>query len=248
MAKAKKTQKVEEKLKLLYELQTIDSKIDEIKILRGELPLQVRDLEDEIQGLSTRLDNFGEEVTTIKQSISDRENKAKEAKSLIEKYEKQQSKVRNNREFDSLNKEIEFQTLEIELSKKRIKEHKLKLEETKAQIKETEATITDVTGELDAKKGELENIVSETQKEEDKLLKKSKKIEETVDERLLIAYKRIRANMRNGLAIVTIQRDACGGCYNKIPPQKKLDIATRSRIIVCEHCGRILVDPLMGEE
>lgn len=248
MAKEKQTiadkieASVEERLRALYELQQIDSAIDKIKTIRGELPLEVNDLEDEIAGLETRLNNFKNEINELEAAISEKTNVKKEATAAIKKYEGQQGKVRNNREFDSLTKEIEFQKLEIELSDKRIKEYKASIAQKSELISTAEATYEERKKDLEHKKSELEDIVSETQKEEQDLLKKSKEAETHIESRLLNAYKRIRHNVLNGLAVVTVERDACGGCFNKIPPQTQMDIRTHKKIIVCEHCGRILVD------
>jgi len=233
---------VEEKLRALYSLQLVDSEIDKIKTLRGELPLEVQDLEDEIAGLETRLNNLKEEVTNLEKAISKKQHEIAEAQLLIKKYEEQQKNVRNNREFDSLSKEIEYQTLEIELCNKKIREFNAQIEEKKALISASEAQLNERKQDLNNKKAELEEIISDTQKEEEALLEKSQKIQAMIEERLLMAYKRIRANARNGLAVVSIQRDACGGCFNQIPPQRQLDIKSRKKIIVCEYCGRILVD------
>lgn len=233
---------VEERLRALYGLQLVDSEIDKIKTLRGELPLEVQDLEDEIAGLETRLGNLREEVATLEKSVHKKFSEIAEAEALIKKYEEQQKNVRNNREFDSLSKEIEYQNLEIELFNKKIREFNVFVEEKKAVIAESEATLADRSADLDNKKTELDEIISDTQKEEEGLYKKSEKIQLMIEERLLTAYKRIRSNARNGLAVVPVQRDACGGCFNQIPPQRQLDIRSRKKIIVCEYCGRILVD------
>ncbi len=233
---------VEEKLKALYELQLNDSHIDKIKILRGELPLEVRDLEDEIAGLETRISNLKEEVENIGIAIAGKNTEIAESKALIEKYTDQQMKVRNNREFDSLTKEIEFQNLEIELSEKHIREFNAQIVEKNMIIENSIEVLAERNEDLSHKKAELEEIIAETQKEEDNLLEKSDKIQTLIEPRLLTAYKRIRDNARNGLAVVSVSRDACGGCFNKIPPQRQLDIRTRKKIIVCEYCGRILVD------
>ena len=250
MAKVKETKDltVEEKLKALLELQVVDSKIDDIKRLRGELPLEVQDLEDEIEGLQTRIQNYEEELEKLNDSIVHKKNEIKEAESLIKKYSEQQNNVRNNREFDSLAKEIEYQTLEIELCEKRIKEYTVKIEEKNEVINESKEILEDRAKDLEAKKAELNSIVSETQKEEEDLENKSENIQEVIEDRLLNAYKKIRDNARNGLAVVSVQRDACGGCFNKIPPQRQLDVRSRKKIIVCEYCGRILVDPDLEEE
>ncbi|HQG57004.1 MAG TPA: C4-type zinc ribbon domain-containing protein [Bacteroidales bacterium] len=242
-AKAQETEiSVEEKLRALYSLQLVDSEIDKIKTLRGELPLEVQDLEDEIAGLETRLNNLKEEVVNLEKAISKKQHEIAEAQLLIKKYEEQQKNVRNNREFDSLSKEIEYQTLEIELCNKKIREFNAQIEEKKALISASEAQLNERKQDLQNKKTELEDKIADTQKEEESLLERSEKIQAMIEERLLTAYKRIRANARNGLAVVSIQRDACGGCFNQIPPQRQLDIKSRKKIIVCEYCGRILVD------
>ena len=232
----------EEKLRFLYELQTVDSEIDKIKILRGELPLEVQDLEDEIAGLQTRLSNIQEEMNDLEGAIQKKKNEIVDSQALIKKYQEQQMNVRNNREYDSLSKEIEFQTLEIELSEKRIREFSGQLEEKKQLESESQSLLDERTGDLDEKKSELNSIINETQKEEEELKKRSDNFEDLIEPRLLTAYKRIRKNARNGLAVVPVERDACGGCFNKIPPQRQLDIRSRKKIIVCEYCGRILVD------
>jgi uncharacterized protein len=239
---------IEEKLKLLYELQMVASEMDKLKTLRGELPLEVQDLEDEIAGLKTRINNYQDDVKNLDTAINNRKAAITESKSLIAKYTEQQNNVRNNREFDSLSKEIEFQTLEIELSEKRIKEHSAELGKKKEQIEEAQVLLKEREDDIDRKQKELEDINAETRIESEKLLEKSAKIEALIEERLLIAFKRIRKNARNGLAIVTVERDACGGCFNKIPPQRQLDIASRKKIIVCEYCGRILVDNEIGNQ
>ena len=239
---------VEEKLKALFELQMVDSKIDNIKRLRGELPLEVQDLEDEIEGLQTRVQNFEDDVVKLEEYITNKKNEIKDSQASIKKYTEQQNNVRNNREFDSLSKEIEFQTLEIELYEKRIKEYTVKIEDKKIVIEESKGVLEDRTGDLETKNSELNSITSETQKEEEGLEKKSLAIQEVIEDRLRNAYKKIRGNARNGLAVVPVQRDACGGCFNKIPPQRQLDVRSRKKIIVCEYCGRILVDPDMEEE
>lgn len=233
---------VEERLRALYGLQLVDSEIDKIKTLRGELPLEVQDLEDEIAGLETRLGNLREEVVVIEKSVHKKHNEITESEALIKKYEEQQKNVRNNREFDSLSKEIEYQNLEIELYNKKIREFNYQVEEKKKVIAESELALTERKGDLENKKNELEEIISDTQKEEETLYNKSEKVQAIIEERLLAAYKRIRSNARNGLAVVPVQRDACGGCFNQIPPQRQLDIKSRKKIIVCEYCGRILVD------
>jgi len=233
---------VEDKLKALYDLQQVVSEIDKIRTLRGELPLEVQDLEDEIEGLETRLNNLNEESKNLNDAVLAKKNEIKEAELLIKKYEAQQSNVRNNREYDSLSKEIEFQKLEIELCEKRIKEYINELSGKKELIETSRVLYEERKKDLESKKSELDEIISETRVEEEKLEKKAEIIKKNVEERLLTAFERIRKNARNGLAVVTIQRDACGGCFNKIPPQRRLDISSRKKIIVCEYCGRILVD------
>ena len=234
---------VEQKLKALYQLQTMLSEIDKIKTLRGELPLEVQDLEDEVAGLSTRIEKIQNEIADLKSNVATKRIEIETAKVSVERYKSQQENVRNNREYDGLSKEIEFQTLEIELCEKRIREalaaEKAKNEEI---VRSTEA-LEERQKDLEAKKAEWEEIVSETKQEEEKLREKAKVLETTIEPRLLQAFKRIRKNSRNGLGVVYVQRDACGGCFNKIPPQKQLDIRSRKKIIVCEYCGRIMVDP-----
>jgi len=241
-SKAEKEITVEEKLHALYELQKAVSKIDEIKILRGELPLEVQDLEDEIIGLNTRLENYQTEIAEITSTIASKKIEIEEARLKIAKYKEQQDNVRNNREYDNLSKEIEFQTLEIELCEKRIREFSVALEIKKADQQTTSQHLVERKLDLSQKKGELNEIVSETKQEEEKLREHAKQIELLIEPRLLSAFKRIRKNARNGLAVVYVQRDACGGCFNKIPAQRQLDIRLRKKIIVCEYCGRILVD------
>ncbi len=233
---------VEERLRALFSLQMVDSEIDKIKTLRGELPLEVQDLEDEIAGLETRLGNLREEVVTIDKSVSKKNHEISDAEALIKKYEEQQKNVRNNREFDSLSKEIEFQNLEIELFNKKIREFNVQIEEKKLVLADSEAILAERKTDLENKRAELDEIISDTQKEEEGLFKKLEEVQGVIEERLLTAYKRIRSNARNGLAVVPVQRDACGGCFNQIPPQRQLDIKSRKKIIVCEYCGRILVD------
>ena len=233
---------VEEKLRALYDLQKVVTEIDKIKILRGELPLEVQDLEDELEGLATRISNYEAEIKTVNDTISSKKNEIKESGELIKKYEEQQNNVRNNREFDSLSKEIEFQKLEIELSEKRIKEFTAQLANKKEVLATSKQLFEDRTGDLGAKKKELDEIVNETQVDEEKKSQKIAQIEATIEDRLLVAFKRIRSNALNGLAVVGVSRDACGGCFNKIPPQRQMDITSHKKVIVCEYCGRILVD------
>jgi predicted nucleic acid-binding Zn-ribbon protein len=233
---------VEEKLRALYELQQIDSQIDRIRTVRGELPLEVRDLEDEVAGLQTRMNNLDEEVKNLENQIVERKNAIKEAEAAKKKYEAQQGKVRNNREYDALTKEIEFQELEKQLAEKRTNEFKALIKTKRDVMAASQAVLDERSNDLKLKKEELDDIINETRKEEDDLIERSKKAEAKIEDRLLNAYKRIRSNVRNGLGVVPVQRDACGGCFNKIPPQRQLDIRLHKKVIVCEHCGRILVD------
>ena len=232
----------EEKQHNLYEFQRIDTEIDKIKTLRGELPLEVQDLEDEIAGLETRIENLKVELGELDKTASTRKMDIKKAEEAIKKYSEQLDNVRNNREYDALSKEIEFQKLEIELQEKRIREAQKAKAEKEALMEESKKRYADKVSDLEAKKGELNDIINETHKDEESLQSKSEELAATIDERLLTAYRRIRANARNGLAVVTVDRDACGGCFNKIPPQRQLDIRSRKKIIVCEYCGRILID------
>jgi predicted nucleic acid-binding Zn-ribbon protein len=233
---------VEDKLKALYKLQQVDSEIDKIKILRGELPLEVQDLEDEVAGLETRINNFNAEVNSLKEAVVKKNNEILASQAMIKKYEEQQKNVRNNREYDSLSKEIEFQTLEIELSEKRKKEFGIQIEEKNLVIEESQKVLDERKADLQNKKSELDEIITDTKKEEELLLNSREDFRHIIEERLFIAYTKIRENARNGLAVVTVERDACGGCFNKIPPQRQLDIKSRKKIIVCEYCGRILVN------
>jgi predicted nucleic acid-binding Zn-ribbon protein len=233
---------VEQKLVALYTLQQVDSKIDEIRAYRGNLPLEIQDLEDEIAGLETRIANFKEDSKKHQKDISDYKIKIKETEALIKKYEDQQNNVRNNREYDSLTKEIEYQQLDNQLSEKRIREITAKDNEVATKVAEAQMRLTELKSSLDEKKEELQSLVEGTEKEEEQLLQRSADCEKLVEDRLLVAYKRIRKNARNGLAVVGIFDEACGGCFNRIPPQHQLDICTHKKIIVCEYCGRILVD------
>ncbi len=233
---------VEAKLSALYELQSIDSTIDKIRIVRGELPVEVTDLEDEVAGLETRVNKLTEDANQLEDSIVNKKQAIKESQLLIKKYEGQQNNVKNNREYDSLTKEIEFQNLEIQLSEKRIKEFTQEITTKNTIIEVSKKTLDERKNDLEIKKAELESIIQETKKEEETLMARSIAAAAIIEDRLLIAYKKIRENSKNGLAVVGIQRDACGGCFNKIPPQRQLDIRQRKKIIVCEHCGRILVD------
>ncbi|HPE43567.1 MAG TPA: C4-type zinc ribbon domain-containing protein [Bacteroidales bacterium] len=238
---------VEQKLVALYTLQQIDSQIDRIRIIRGELPLEVQDLEDEIIGLETRVDNIDNEMKSLSSAITEKKQAIKDSETLIKRYEEQQQNVRNNREYDSLSKESEFQTLEIQLAEKRIREFTEKLTELEELMKIAKEKLSDRSADLEVKKSELNSIIEETEKDEKALIEKSKENEKLIEDRLLVAYKRIRTNARNGLAVVQIERDACGGCFNKIPPQHQLDIRMHKKIIVCEYCGRILVDHEIAE-
>lgn len=244
MANETKNASVETKLKNLYKLQTILSEIDRIKTIRGELPLEVKDLEDQIIGLQTRIDNFNREIDEAKKNLNAEKTKINNCSALIARYREQLDNVRNNREFDLLSKEIEFQNLEIELCEKHINEYSRLIENKKADIENTRARLDDHTHILDEKKRELTEIVSETRQEEENLRDQAKKLEPKIeDERLLTAFKRIRKNARNGLGIVYVQRNACGGCFNRIPPQRQMEIKMHKKVIVCEYCGRIMIDP-----
>lgn len=248
MAKKAKEGSPEAKLRALYDLQIIDSRIDDIRTVRGELPLEVEDLEDEIAGLTTRVEKVKEEIDQLNKDINVKKNVIEESKNAIAKYEEQQKNVRNNREFDSLSKEIEFQSLEIQLAEKRIKEFKAKIANKSEVLESSETHLGERQGDLDLKKTELDEIVAETKKEEEILMSQSEKAEKVVDDRLLSAYKRIRGAAKNGLAVVPIERGASGGSFIQIPPQIQLDIAARKKIIVDEHSGRILVDKDLAVE
>ena len=247
MAK-KKEISVEDKLRALYNLQLIDSRIDEIRNVRGELPLEVEDLEDEVAGLSLRVDNFNNDIESLNTQIKAKLNAIEESKELMKKYTKQQENVRNNREYNSLAKETEFQELEIELAEKHIKEFKAQIAHKTEVIEKAQERLTDKEAHLAHKKEALNEIVSETEKEEVALLEKSTKYEKQIEERLMLAYKRIRTNVKNGLAIVAIERGAAGGSYFTIPPQVQVEIAGRRKIITDEHSGRILVDAELAAE
>lgn len=234
---------VEDKLKALFQLQTMLSEIDKIKTLRGELPLEVQDLEDEIAGLTTRIEKIKAEVAELKSAVTAKKMEIEEAKTAAEKYKAQQENVRNNREYDFLSKEIEFQTLEMELCEKRIKEFSAEEKFKSEEIESSTGALDERQKDLEQKREELDEIVAETRQEEEKLREKAKNLETSIETRLLQSFKRIRKNSRNGLGLVYVQRDACGGCFNKIPPQRQLDIRSRKKIIVCEYCGRIMIDP-----
>ena len=247
MAK-KKEPTVEEKLRALYDLQLIDSRIDKIRDIRGELPLEVRDLEDDIEGLNTRIEKVNTSLKELEDQITYKKNLIDEAKVLIKKYTEQQKNVRNNREFDSLTKETEYQELEIELAEKNINEYKAQIELKKESIEEVEAKLKDKSEHLEHKKKELDTILKETEKEENMLLKKSDDYKKLIEDRLLFSYSKIRGNVKNGLAIVPIERGAAGGSFFTIPPQVQMEIASRKKIITDEHSGRILIDEVLASE
>ncbi len=234
---------VESRLRSLYELQTVLSEIDRIKTIRGELPLEVKDLEDNLEGLRTRIANFTAEIEELKVRLSQEKEKISDSQNKIARYKEQLDNVRNNREFDLLTKEVEFQTLEIELAEKHLVDFSRQIENKTAEIKSTEEKISDNEHVLGEKKAELEEIVSETRQDEERLRQQAKDLEPKIDAYTLNAFKRIRKNARNGLGVVYIQRNACGGCFNRIPPQKQAEIKMRKKIIVCEYCGRIIIDP-----
>jgi predicted nucleic acid-binding Zn-ribbon protein len=236
-------QSIEQKLRAIYYLQQIDSQIDHLRVLRGELPREVKNLEDEIAGMETRMDRFNETLNGLKRLLSDWQSKLNDYISLKSRYEQQIDGVKNRREFDAISKEIEFQGIEIEIANKRIAEQNAAVEVTSQQMQAVSDLLTERYKDLEIKKTALDGIVADTEKEELELIEKSKKAQTHVEERLLSAYLRIRGNARNGLAVVAIERDACGGCFNHIPPQRQMDIRLRKKITVCEHCGRILVDP-----
>ena len=243
MAKKESEISVESKLQTLYQLQTTLSAIDEKRALRGELPLEVQDLEDEIAGLKTRIEHIEGDINDFQQAVVQKQGEIREAEESVERYKKQLDEVRNNREYDTLTKEIEFQSLEIELCNKKIKEANAKVEDKKRELARTNDLINDRQQALDEKKSELDEIMQETREEEQALKAKAEELETKIEPRLLSSFKRIRKNARNGLGIVYVQRDACGGCFNKIPPQRQLDIKMHKKIIVCEYCGRIMIDP-----
>jgi len=234
---------VEQKLKNLYSLQTKLSEIDEIKTLRGELPLEVQDLEDEIAGLLLRIQKYEDEIEHIKEDVARKQESIKEAQAMMARYQSQLDNVSNNREYDNLSKEIEFQSLEIELLRKKINDAERLINLKTGDLEKGRTVLAARQQDLEQKKAELDEIVASTKADEEKLREKAKDIETTIEPRLLTAFKRIRQSTRNGLGIVYVQRDACGGCFNKIPPQRQLDIRMRKKIIVCEYCGRIMIDP-----
>jgi predicted nucleic acid-binding Zn-ribbon protein len=247
MAK-KKEPTIEEKLRALYDLQLIDSRIDKIRDIRGELPLEVRDLEDEIEGLNKRVEKLENSLSELNDNITSRKHLIDEAKSLIKKYSDQQKNVRNNREFDSLNKETEYQELEIKLAEKNIKEFQEQIQLKNDSIESVKSSLLDKNNHLKHKKGELDVILKETEKEENMLISKSEDYKKLIEERLLFAYGKIRSNVKNGLAIVPIERGAAGGSYFTVPPQVQMEIASRKKIITDEHSGRILVDEVLANE
>ena len=234
---------VEEKLKTLYQLQSALSAIDEKKALRGELPLEVQDLEDEIEGLTTRIEKIKNEISEFQKAISQKKGEIADAEVSVARYKSQLDEVKNNREYDTLSKEIEFQTLEIELCNKKIREANTRIQEKQNELALNEEVIKEREGDLVVKRNELDEIMQETRAEEEKLKEKVKDLESKIESRLLTSFKRIRKNARNGLGVVYVQRDACGGCFNKIPPQRQLDIKMHKKVIVCEYCGRIMIDP-----
>ncbi|MGB1205495.1 MAG: zinc ribbon domain-containing protein [Chitinophagales bacterium] len=248
MAKVKELISVEEKLRRLYHLQLIDSKIDEIKTLQGELPIEVKDLEDEIEGLGVRIGNLDDEIAQYNTYINNNKTAILEAETLIKRYSEQQMNVKNNREYDALSKEIEMQHLEIELSNKKIRDTRREIGMKDLYLQDATKKRESRKADLVVKKKELKEITEQTKKDEVALGKKSKEASKLVEKRLLIAYNRVRNNYRNGLAVVTFSRDSCGGCFGKIPPQVQLEIGQRKKMILCEHCGRILVDPKFDEE
>lgn len=239
----------EQKLELLYELQKVYSKIDELRVLLGELPGEVKDMGDEVEGLKFRLSNIKKEIEELENRISEKRVQAENANAMVARYKEQQENVRNNREYDNLSKEIEYQTLEIELCQKRIREYSATLDQKKEEKQKTITEIEERTIDLNEKEHELDDILNETKGQTEQLMLHSQDLEKKMtDDRLLAAFKRIRKNAHNGLAVVTVERDACGGCHNKIPAQRQLDIRLRKKIIVCEYCGRILIDPEMANE
>jgi len=242
MAKKTISISVEEKLKALYDLQCVDSEIDQLRIVRGELPVEIQDLEDEVARLQSRLDKFEEEKKSLKEDLKSRKDSMKNSFDLIARYKTQLENIKNNREFTSLTKEVEFQELEMELSEKKINENKAKTLMKNEVISQSSESLLEHKEDLEAKISELSAITAETEKEEATLLKKSDVSQKKIDNRLLQSYSRIRGSVRNGLALVSVDRDACGGCFNKIPPQRQLEIKLHKKVIVCEHCGRILVD------
>jgi predicted nucleic acid-binding Zn-ribbon protein len=241
-------QTVEQKLKALYELQTIHTKIDKIRQIRGELPMEVADLEDDVAGLETRIQKIKSELDDLEDDIVTRKNLIKEAQANTKKYETQLGEVKNNREYDAISKEIEIQGLDIQVSEKKIREFGFEITSKTQVYEKALADLEARKSDLDAKKDELGTITAETEKDESELTAQADKAIPNIEERLLVAYNRLRTNAKNGLAVVTIQRDSCSGCFNQIPPQRQSDIRQRKKIIVCEHCGRILIDEIMALE
>lgn len=241
--KETKDTSIETRLKNLYQLQTILSEIDSIKTIRGELPLEVQDLEDEIEGMTVRINKINADIAQINADSANKKAKIENSAAVTAKYREQLDNVKNNHEYEALSKEIEYQSLDAQLNEKRIKENEAAVVRMQEQIAQYTETRNEKQETLDIKKSELDQIISETKAEEEKLREKAKTLENSIEPRLLQAFKRIRKNTRNGLGIVYVQRDACGGCFNKIPPQRQLDIRMRKKIIVCEYCGRIMIDP-----
>jgi hypothetical protein len=241
-------QTVEQKLEALYELQTIHTKIDKIRQTRGELPMEVADLEDDVVGLETRIQKIKSELDDLEDSIVNRKNMIKESLALVKKYETQQNNVKNNREFEAISKEIEIQGLDVQVSEKKIKELQFDIKNKTEIYDKAIVELEERNKDLEIKQAELDNITSETEKEEGVLMKEADAYSDKIEDRLKIAYNRLRGNFKNGLAVVTIERDSCSGCFNQIPPQRQSDIRQRKKIIVCEHCGRILVDETMSED
>ena len=233
---------VSQKLDTLLKIQSLDSNLDEIVRMRGDLPEEIRDLEDELAGFETRIGKFDSEINTLNEEIANRKNSIKECEKLIKKYQDQQTNVRNNREYDAISKEIELQQLEMQLSDKKIKEAGIKIETRDGEISLIKASLDDRNKDLVNKKGELDLLIAESKEEESKIIKEREKVQKTLDERLYVSYNRLRTNLKNGLAVVMVKRDACGGCFNTVPPQRQADIKEKKKIIVCEHCGRILAD------
>lgn len=233
---------IESKLRALFQLQQIDSKIDKIRFIRGELPLEVKDLEDTVEGINTRVQKLKNDIQALEQNINEKKNSIKDFQSQIKKFEQQQSKVRNNREYEALNKEIEYLKLEIQLAEKKIKDAEQQIKIKKEYLNISEKEYHERISDLEVKRKELNEIIAETEEEEKELLKQSERAASQIESRLLNAYKKIRSNVKNGIAVATVERDACGGCFSKIPPQRIIDIKAHNKIIVCEHCGRILVD------
>ncbi|GGC25594.1 hypothetical protein GCM10011386_16960 [Parapedobacter defluvii] len=241
-------QTIEQKLRALWQLQTIHTQIDKIRQVRGELPMEVGDLEDEIAGLETRIEKIRGELDELEDSIVNRRNMIKDAQAAIKKYESQLNEVKNNREYDAITKEIEIQGLDIQVSEKKIREFEFEIKNKTEIYENTQATLETAKKDLEVKKGELDTITAETQKDEDELLSRAEGAEKEIEDRLLRVYRRLRTSYKNGLAVVSIDRDSCSGCHNKIPPQMQLEIRQRKKIIVCEHCGRILVDEALVHE